>query len=77
MSILQVALAPSTVVVGVDPGKVMNRVCGLGRDRGAVRPRPTLLWDRGVETVIGVVIGLAVGCLTRRPAPAPTEGALR
>ncbi|GAB3782469.1 FUSC family protein [Nocardioides ungokensis] len=30
-------------------------------------PAGTLLWDRGVETVIGVVIGLAVGSLTRRP----------
>ena len=26
MSVLQVALEPSTVVVAVDPGKVMNRV---------------------------------------------------
>ena len=30
-------------------------------------PAGTLLWDRGVETLIGVVIGLAVGYLTRRP----------
>ena len=34
-------------------------------------PAGTLLWDRGVETVIGVVVGLAVGYLTRRPAGAP------
>lgn len=30
-------------------------------------PAGTLMWDRGVETLIGVAIGLAVGYLTRRP----------
>ena len=43
----------------------------------APTPAGTLLWDRGVETVIGVVIGLGVGYLTRRPARTPAEGALR
>lgn len=33
-------------------------------------PTGTLLFDRGVETVIGVLIGVAVGYLTRRPDPA-------
>jgi hypothetical protein len=33
----------------------------------APTPARTLLWDRGVETLIGVVIGLGVGYLTRRP----------
>ena len=32
----------------------------------APTPAGALLWDRGVETLIGVVIGLAVGRLTRR-----------
>ncbi|GAA2152671.1 FUSC family protein [Nocardioides koreensis] len=39
----------------------------------APTPAGTLLWDRGLETLIGVVIGLAVGYLTRRPVAAPTE----
>ncbi|MFC4786829.1 FUSC family protein [Nocardioides sp. MAHUQ-72] len=42
----------------------------------APTPAGTLLWDRGVETVIGVVIGLGVGWLTRRPAreaPGPVD----
>ena len=37
----------------------------------APTPAGTLLWDRGLETLIGVVIGLGVGYLTRRRLPAP------
>ncbi len=39
----------------------------------APTPAGTLLWDRGVETLIGVVIGLAVGWLIRRPGPLRAE----
>ena len=35
----------------------------------APTPAGTLLWDRGVETLIGVVIGLGVGYLTRGRLP--------
>ncbi len=35
MSMLDVALDPATVVVAVDPGKVMNRVCALGDEGGS------------------------------------------
>ena len=37
----------------------------------APTPAGALLFDRGVETVIGVVIGLVVGSLTRRPRGVP------
>ena len=58
MSILDVALDPSTVVVAVDPGKVMNRVW-VSNGLGLLEDPVTLPVGPGRDRAVGRVAGSA------------------
>jgi transposase len=56
VSVLKTALDPATVVVAVDPGKVMNRVWVSDGSGWLEQPRSVPVSEAGVEQVLGLVL---------------------
>jgi hypothetical protein len=62
MSLLQVALEPSTLVVAVDPGKVMNRIWVSDGSGRLADPVSLPVSRAGVESLEELLAGCGHGC---------------